>query len=607
MIFEKAIYETMVSGFNKIKKSMDGKKRLSSCELAVGSGCVCVIALMFYRCFFGTALVDEAYYVSDALAMMHGNLPYAYNWFSGCGMDFLLIPVLFVYECLVPDLEGVFLFSRICFVLFRMGILLYLFITIKKYLPRVQALLLVGVILPFYGAVIQNFSYNTIPIWMGFLAGILLWNAYDGRQYKRINYFAAGFCSAIAVFAHPIYAVVVLLFMCLILIYDKKIFPLLWYIVGGCAEILIVLIPVAVQSGFHRLVSGLAYILNSHVDKGSSLVRSTPASRLMDAFQAFWLFWLVELLVFVVIWFLSNRLHTRVEKSLNKESRYILAVVCAAGAGTAEVMVLNNFDLNAYCSLGSVGALAFLLLFWVVRKRKGIVYVGLPPVLFACMEVILTGSNSAQIRFYSCVLCFFAVLWTCFLDGSRIVHLAAAILSLVMTILQCYIDFNYIYKDDSFRNLDYIVETGVYKGIYTSADRAHDLPELEQYLDDMVEDQEMVAFRDNAPCAYLMKNQNICDVWTWDTLQYERGNKNPYKMYSYYKMRNAIPDKIIYVDFDRTEILSIEDPDFPYNEFIERFYTLEDDRQINTTFRIKLYVNNETFNGDYDYWINQFK
>lgn len=76
--------------------------------LIIAIGCIYAVTLMFYRCFFGTGLVDESYHVSDSLAMMHGNLPYVYNWFVGCDMDFLLIPFLFVYECFAPDLDGIF-------------------------------------------------------------------------------------------------------------------------------------------------------------------------------------------------------------------------------------------------------------------------------------------------------------------------------------------------------------------------------------------------------------------------------------------------------------------------------------------------------------------
>jgi hypothetical protein len=598
----------MHMGYDKINRFIQRKRKIGILESAAGIECICVATLMFYRCFFGTALVDEAYYVSDALAMMHGNLPYVYNWFVGCGMDFLLIPFLFVYECLVPDLAGVLLFSRICFVAFRLAIIFFSFVLTKKHLNKVHALLLIGVSVPFYGGVIQNFSYNTIPVWMGFFTGLLLWSTSDKGGKNGIKYFAAGFCSAIAVLAHPIYLVNVFLFSVLIVTYSKKISMLLQYILGGVFELLVVFIPIVMQSGINKLLYGITYILNSHIDKGNSLVKNTPASRITDAFHAFYLFWLVELMIFVLVYVLEEKIYyIHTKQKLEKDSRIVLASVCAVAGGVFAVMVLNDFDLNAYCSLGAVGFFGVLLFFRSAGKQRGFVYVGLPPVLFAWFEVIFTGSNSAQIRFYSCVLCYFAILWICFLNHRKLVHYAAAGLSIMMVILQCYIDFNYIYRDDVFENLNYRVESGVYKGIYTTADRARDLPVLEAYLNETVKEEETIAFRDNAPCAYLMKNHNICDVWTWDTLQYERNNKSPYKMYSYYKARDMIPDKIIYIDYGRMDRLSIDDADFPYNEFVEQYYSLTEEKQLNATFRVKVYVNDDTFDGDYDGWINQFK
>lgn len=438
---------------------------------------------------------------------------------------------------------------------------------------------------------------------MGFFAGLLLWSAADRQKASRIFYLAAGFCSAIAVFAHPIYAINVLLFMGLIIIYNKKASLLLWYIVGGIIEILVVFIPLIMQSGVNKLVYGIMYILNSHVDKRSSIVNSTPTGRILDAFIAFYLFWLVELSAYIFVYSFKRKICVWMGIKEENSVMHILAVLCAVGAGIAGVMALNDFDLNAYCSLGAVSFFGFLLLIRNAGKLKGAAFIGLPPALFAWAEVILTGSNGAQIRFYSCVLCFMAILWVCFSSNSKIVHFMATMLGIVMIILQCYIDFNYIYGDKPFKELNYKVETGVYKGIYTSRDRASDLPELQVYLDSVVRDDEMIAFRDNVPCAYLMKNKNICDVWTWDTLQYERGNKSPYKMYSYYKAKDMIPDKIIYIDFGKTDMLSIEDSDFPYNKFVECYYTLVEERQLNTTFRVKLYENTAAFDGNYDYWI----
>lgn len=80
--------------------------------------CSILLALMIIRCFFGIEFTDEAYYVSNALSTMNGNTMYAYNSYVSSGEQ--IIPLLFykIYSLFVTDLEGVFLYSRICFLVF---------------------------------------------------------------------------------------------------------------------------------------------------------------------------------------------------------------------------------------------------------------------------------------------------------------------------------------------------------------------------------------------------------------------------------------------------------------------------------------------------------
>ena len=71
-------------------------------------GIILSIGLMVYRCFLGTEFTDEAYYVSNAMTMMKGNLPFAFNMSRQSGMSLVLIPFLWLYQLAVPSLEGVF-------------------------------------------------------------------------------------------------------------------------------------------------------------------------------------------------------------------------------------------------------------------------------------------------------------------------------------------------------------------------------------------------------------------------------------------------------------------------------------------------------------------
>ena len=113
----------MMKAVNDYIKAINAKLEknihLGLFESIIVLGCILTAIAMFIRVFYGTELTDEAYYVSDALTMMHGNVYYAYNNYSyGTGGVFMMIPFLFLYELFVPNDAGIFLYTRICFILF---------------------------------------------------------------------------------------------------------------------------------------------------------------------------------------------------------------------------------------------------------------------------------------------------------------------------------------------------------------------------------------------------------------------------------------------------------------------------------------------------------
>ena len=82
------------------------------------------------------------------------------------------------------------------------------------------------------------------------------------------------------------------------------------------------------------------------------------------------------------------------------------------------------------------------------------------------------------------------------------------------------------------------VQSGVYKGLYTSPTRARDLPAMEQYLNSVIGENESYALRDNVPFAYLMTHKGkVCEIQTWDSLQYFYYKNSPEVLYDYYRVR----------------------------------------------------------------------
>ena len=117
--------------------------------------CAVETIVVFLRAFYGTEVTDEAFYLSTAIQVLQGRVPLVNIWFIGSGSALCYSWIVGVYRLLVPDLEGIFLFSRVVFHLIRMGILIYGFIVIKKRISDLKAILIIGMMIPFYTLLCQ--------------------------------------------------------------------------------------------------------------------------------------------------------------------------------------------------------------------------------------------------------------------------------------------------------------------------------------------------------------------------------------------------------------------------------------------------------------------
>ena len=84
----------IVKEYERISCKVKNKIGWELTEIVFLSGCIFASIMMFIRAFYGTEFTDEAYTVSDALAIMHGNIPYTYNSIIAAGMSF--IPIIFI-------------------------------------------------------------------------------------------------------------------------------------------------------------------------------------------------------------------------------------------------------------------------------------------------------------------------------------------------------------------------------------------------------------------------------------------------------------------------------------------------------------------------------
>lgn len=601
--FEIAVLN-IVKVYEKINCKVKNKIGWELTEIIFLLGCFFAAIMMFIRAFFGTEFTDEAYTVSDALAVMHGNIPYTYNSIIAVGMSF--IPIIFykIYEFFVPDLEGVFLYSRLTFVAFRFCIIIAIYHLLEKELPRKWRLLVAGILIPFAGAfseaILQNWGYNATSIYILLLVVFMLYTTLQestrGRKYY-CKLLVCGFLTAVAVFAHSGCAIAVFVFIFLIFLNAKKgeqIISVLFYCIGGMIEIFVVLVPIIVQSGLNKFIYGVETMLSG---SPQGYIQSTVYERVKYVLWCIKPGWIILVGSSILIYYMSRKYIRVDEKKLSNREYWILAV----GSGILlSIIHAKAVERDFFSFAGSICMCAFFLLIPIYKKWSSLSwYLGIYNFIFIIMMTLQTLTGD---RFYYCIPMLIPILIILFKEKSDLSRYIAVMLSVIFIIFQGYENFNAMYRDAAITQLTAKVESGVYKGIYTTPDRAKDLVELEHYLNENIQEDELVSFRDNVPVAYLMRNTNICDVRTWDVMQWSYGCDDPTMVYRYYKNKEQIPDVIAYIDFGRDDSMSIENPSdvFQYNDFVNKYYFLDKDDFKNNTFRVLIYRNNGTFDGDFD-------
>lgn len=579
---------------------------------AAAVGCLVLALLMFARCFFGVDLSDESYYIAEAKTILDGNVPYVLNLSAkALGFTFLLVPILFVYGLFVPELTGVVLVTRLCFTVFRLAVLGGVYAVVRKDMPRGKSLLLTAFLLPVYLSV-NNFSYNTIPLYLLLLAGTLLYDAVEHAPRRAgLRLFLAGAISALALFANPGYGLALFCFLALILCRARgkgqKRRAILLYLAGLAALALLVAALIAVQTSLSGLLYGL-YRLFLQPFPVQPLTDRAPWGELLRSYEELLrgrVFGLVVVAAPVFL-LLSLWYHYR-HGGRDWRQDLFLALSAALAADLLYWWWAGQDTLSQW----GFSAAFYLILFAAAGLFRGQVlvwYTGLSPVFYALAAIALVTSDPTVQRFSCVYASLFGVLYALLRQPARSVRAAATVGAVLLAAGVAVLDFRAVYRDAPLEELTEPVPAGVYAGLYTTPQRAGDLPELERYLNETVGEDEPYAFRDNAPFAYLMMHRGVvCDMSTWDCLQYTYGRNAPALLFDYYRRRGEIPRTIVYIDWGRDDELSAEDPDFRYNDWLNAYYTQEAEVALDGTFRrVLVYRYNGTFDGDIQRWVDQY-
>ena len=135
---------------------------------------VCFLSIAtIVRLFFGVEITDEAFYVSEVVSVIRGNVPYTEIMGRTAGFTFIMLPFIKLYSIFVPNLTGVFLFSRMMFTFFCFSILFFSYVLLRPFFNKQYLIFSLSLLIPVSGMFIPNFSYNTISVWLLYFAGVV--------------------------------------------------------------------------------------------------------------------------------------------------------------------------------------------------------------------------------------------------------------------------------------------------------------------------------------------------------------------------------------------------------------------------------------------------
>ena len=124
--------------------------------------------------------------------------------------------------------------------------------------------------------------------------------------------------------------------------------------------------------------------------------------------------------------------------------------------------------------------------------------------------------------------------------------------------------YRYIYRDMPYKELTTSVESGVWKGCYTTHDRAEMLVKLEQELQSRTTENDQVLCWGRWACFMnLMTNGKLCSASPLGS-----GQKNGF---DFWHMYQTVPNKV-FVNIDEDDVNELQSDKYAIWVFIEKFY-----------------------------------
>ena len=461
-----------------------------------------------------------------------------------------MAPFYLVRSLFVSDGEGLQLYSRLCFLILNgigaFGIFKY---TSRK-IDGVYAFL--TALLFWFNAPFQiyNFSYNNMANTFIALTICLMLMGLD--EYKKRYFILMGISMALGILAYPTMIYFCIIFPVVILIWSRSLKGLkscLFYAAGGIAVAVPVVLFIVAHTGFSGLINNLRYILAS--DSAHSLEAGHILYQIKDAF----LFLIDPFISFGIpftVWVIVMTVLAAIKKT--RMAAFAMALMypilccyyCAMQGGVKAVM---NF---VFCQIYLAPAAVLLSSSGAKRIKEFMLEFGLGLLVYFILSFSTGGGPAQAINglIFAAVSSIVMMVESASAIGgirtSKVFSYPLIILAVAGEIL-CF--YRGVYRDSSYMKLDSRVESGVYKGLYTTADRKEHLEDLGDLMKQLEDKDESVMILYHCCYAYMMVDMTPKIPSTWGCFDVDTyGFDNEEVFLTYLEDEDNIPDNVMIVD-----------------------------------------------------------
>lgn len=370
---------------------------------------------LFWKCRFGYAQLDEAFYPTIGYRFIQGDAIMYDEWNNSQLSSLLLVPFLKIYKAICGNMDGIYLSIRYTYTVFKILISLLIYYKLK-FINKLGSAISSLIFLSFAGSGLMVLSYVSFASG-GILCSLLFLINEDSvsQRRKNINYFLAGISLSVAVMAIPYLSIIYILYIVSTIVVSllnrkrKKVGivytmysfdTLIKMSIGVMLCVGIFILYVVTHSDIKQIINTIPYIVlgdPAHQVKSLYLLTLGYLARIVVGnHRNFYLFVVYLLLGCVVFCYLFDKKH----KIHKKKYETIVVVLCIL---LSFVYLFTHTFINDYVWVANVLAFVFIIFEKKEIMSRLFYCIWIPGMIYTYLYYLASNTGFEAISTASCV------------------------------------------------------------------------------------------------------------------------------------------------------------------------------------------------------------